>query len=73
TFRPNPKLDTAKAIMELGKGEALISVLEGNGAPTMVERTLVRPPSARIGPVSDAERKAVIASSPVAGKYEEVV
>lgn len=73
TFRANPKLDTAKVIMELGKGEALISVLEGNGTPTMVERTLVRPPSGRIGPVSDSERQAIIASSPVANKYEEVV
>ncbi len=46
TFRPNPKLDTAKVIMELGKGEALVSFLEGNGTPSMVERCMVRPPSA---------------------------
>ncbi len=50
TFRPNPKLDTAKVIMELGKGEALVSFLEGNGTPAMVERVMIRPPSARIGP-----------------------
>ncbi len=73
TFRPNPKLNTAKVIMELGKGEALVSVLEGNGTPTMVERTLMRPPSARIGPVTDAERRAVMAASPFAGKYEDVI
>jgi len=45
TFRPNPKLDTAKAIMELGKGEALVSFLEGNGVPAMVERVVIRPPT----------------------------
>src|SRR6202022_2258346 len=61
TFRANPKLDTAKVIMELGKGEALVSFLEGNGTPEMVERCMVRPPSGRIGPISDDERKALIA------------
>src|SRR5213079_3065886 len=60
TFRPNPKLNTAKVIMELGKGEALVSFLEGNGTPSMVQRTMIRPPSGRIGPVTDAERKAVM-------------
>ncbi len=45
TFRPNPKLDTAKVIMELGKGEALVSFLEGNGTPSMVERCMIRPPA----------------------------
>ena len=49
TFRPNPELDTAKAIMELGKGEALVSFLEGDGTPAMVERRMIAPPSARIG------------------------
>ncbi|CCD89241.1 Uncharacterized protein YjgR [Bradyrhizobium sp. ORS 285] len=70
TFRPNPKLDTAKVITELGKGEALVSFLEGNGTPAMVERVLIRPPSARIGPVTPEERKAIIAASPVKGKYD---
>jgi DNA helicase HerA-like ATPase len=70
TFRPNPKLDTAKIITELGKGEALVSFLEGNGTPAMVERIMVRPPSARIGPVTPDERKAIIAGSPVKGKYD---
>lgn len=73
TFRPNPKLDTAKVIMELGKGEALVSFLEGNGTPSMVERTMVRPPSGRIGPVTDAERRAIIAQSPIKGKYDTLV
>ncbi len=45
TFRPNPKLDTAQVIMELGKGEALVSFLEGNGTPAMVERVMIRPPT----------------------------
>ncbi|WP_018315754.1 helicase HerA-like domain-containing protein [Bradyrhizobium sp. WSM2793] len=73
TFRPNPKLDTAKVIMELGKGEALVSFLEGNGTPAMVERVLIRPPSARIGPITPDERKAIMAASPVKGKYDAAV
>jgi DNA helicase HerA-like ATPase len=73
TFRPNKNLDTAKAITELGKGEALVSFLEGNGVPSMVQRTMIRPPCARIGPVTPAERKAVIAKSPVKGKYDTPV
>lgn len=73
TFRPNPKLDTAKVIMELGKGEALVSFLEGNGTPTMVERVLIRPPSARIGPITPEERKAIMDASPVKGKYDTAV
>src|SRR5207302_10621436 len=59
TFRPNPKLDTAQVIMELGKGEALVSFLEGNGTPAIVERVLIRPPSARIGPITPEERKEI--------------
>jgi DNA helicase HerA-like ATPase len=73
TFRPNPKLDTAKVIMELGKGEALVSFLEGNGTPSMVERVMIRPPSARIGPITPEERKAIIDNSPVKGKYDTAV
>jgi uncharacterized protein len=73
TFRPNPELDTAKVIMELGKGEALVSFLEGNGVPTPVERALIRPPAARIGPLTEAERKAVLEASPVKGKYDKTI
>ncbi len=73
TFRPNPKLDTAKVIMELGKGEALVSFLEGNGTPSMVERVMIRPPSARIGPITPEERKAIIDNSPVKGKYDTAI
>jgi DNA double-strand break repair helicase HerA and related ATPase len=73
TFRPNPKLDTAKVIMELGKGEALVSFLEGNGTPAMVERVMVRPPTGRIGPITPEERKAIMAKSPVKGKYDTTI
>jgi DNA helicase HerA-like ATPase len=73
TFRPNPKLDTAKAIMELGKGEALVSFLEGNGVPAMVERVVIRPPTGRIGPITPEERKAIMDASPVKGKYDTAV
>jgi len=73
TFRPNPKLDTAQVIMELGKGEALVSFLEGNGTPAMVERVMIRPPTARIGPITPEERKAIISNSPVKGKYDTAI
>jgi DNA helicase HerA-like ATPase len=70
TFRPNPKLDTAQVIMELGKGEALVSFLEGNGTPAMVERVMIRPPTARIGPITAEERKVIMDNSPLKGKYD---
>ena len=73
TFRPNPKLDTVKVITELGKGEALVSFLQGNGTPSMVERALICPPTARIGPVTPAERKTVIGKSPIRGKYDQTI
>ncbi len=70
-FRPNPKLNSERVITELGKGEALVSFLEGNGVPAMVQQTLIRPPSGRIGPVSAGERKSIMSASPVRGKYDE--
>jgi uncharacterized protein len=73
TFRPNPKLNTAQVITQLGKGEALVSFLEGDGTPSMVERILVRPPAARIGPVTPAERQALIDKSALKGKYDTPV
>ncbi len=73
SFRPNPALDTETAITELGTGEALVSTLDMKGAPTMVERTIIRPPASRLGPSSDAERAAVQAQSPVAMKYDAAV
>jgi uncharacterized protein len=73
TFRPNPKLDTAKVITELGKGEALVSFLEGNGTPAMVERVMIRPPTGRMGPITPEERKAIMSKSPVKGKYDTTI
>jgi len=70
TFRPNPDLDTERAITELGVGEALVSTLEGKGIPSVVQRTLIRPPSSRLGPVTQAERRTLIQSSAVFGVYE---
>jgi DNA helicase HerA-like ATPase len=73
TFRPNPKLDTAQVITELGVGEALVSVLDDKGTPTVVERTLIRPPASRIGPVTPQERAAVVQRSPFAGRYDKAI
>jgi DNA helicase HerA-like ATPase len=73
TFRPNPKLNTAQVITELGKGEALVSFLEGNGTPAVVERVMVRPPSARIGAITSEERKTIMNGSPVKGKYDTAI
>jgi hypothetical protein len=73
TFRPNPDLDVAQVITELGVGEALVSTLEAKGIPSIVQRTLIRPPSSRLGPITDRERRAVIADSPVAHLYDETI
>ena len=73
TFRQNPAFDTEKAITELGVGEALVSTLEGKGAPSMVERTLIAPPMAQVGPIDAAERQRIIAASPLRGKYEQAI
>ena len=73
TFRANPKLKTEQVIMELSVGEALVSVLDAQGSPTVVERVMCCPPESFIGPISDAERKALIENSPVFGKYEDGV
>ena len=73
TFRKNPDIDTERAIMELKVGEALVSTLENKGEPSIVQRTLIRPPEGRLGPVSDSERLSVVEYSPVYGKYEQVV
>ncbi|MBC7497370.1 MAG: DUF853 family protein, partial [Sphingomonadaceae bacterium] len=73
TFRANPKVDVATVITELKVGEALVSLLQDDGAPSPVERTLIAPPGSRVGPISPAERKVMIDTSPVAGKYEAVI
>ena len=70
SFRANPAFDTAQAIQALGVGEALVSVLDERGAPTMVQKTMIRPPNSRIGPLTPQERLAVIAGSPVQGIYD---
>ncbi len=62
TFRTNPKLDTERAIQELQVGEALVSVLHNKGEPSIVQRTLIRPPMSRVGPITVAERDALLAA-----------
>ncbi|MEN8206594.1 MAG: helicase HerA-like domain-containing protein [Pseudomonadota bacterium] len=71
TFRANPAFDAAEAIKELGVGEALVSTLGGKGIPGRVERTLIRPPSSRLGPATRAERQAVMEESPFSGRYDQ--
>jgi DNA helicase HerA-like ATPase len=73
TMRANPKLNIETAIGELATGEALISLLDEKGRPSVTERAFVLPPASRIGPISDDERKALIAGSLVAGVYEKAV
>ncbi|WP_336969514.1 helicase HerA-like domain-containing protein [Brevundimonas aurantiaca] len=73
SFRPNPAFDTAEAIQGLGVGEALVSVLDDKGAPTIVARTKIRPPASRLGPATEVERAAVLAASPVKGRYEQIL
>ncbi len=70
TYRPNPRFETEAAIREVGVGEAVTSMLEKKGAPGVVERTLILPPSSWLGPITAQERQDVMARSPVAGKYE---
>ncbi|MCK9387101.1 MAG: DUF853 domain-containing protein [Sulfuritalea sp.] len=73
TLRANPAFDAAAAITELGVGEALVSFLDEQGRPTVVERAMVLPPASRIGPLTAEERRAAIAASPIAGHYEQVL
>ena len=73
SFRANPNFDTVEAISQLGVGEALVSTLVSKGEPSMVQRTMIKPPFSRIGPAKAAERKAVIADSPLNGVYDDVI
>ncbi len=73
TMRDNPRLDEATVITELGVGEALVSCLDEKGTPGIVERALIVPPQAQIGPITETERNAVIQSSLLAGHYEKAV
>ena len=73
TFRANPAFKTADVITQLGVGEALISMLQPDGTPEMVQRSFIKPPAARVGPVLPGERAAVIAGSGLAAKYTTLV
>jgi DNA helicase HerA-like ATPase len=73
TFRPNPDLDVEAAVTDLGVGEALLSLLEEDGSPSMVQRALVVPPHGHIGAISAEQRQQVVAASLVAGHYEQVI
>jgi hypothetical protein len=73
TLRQNPKLDTEKAITELGVGEALVSMLDEKGRPGVVERAFIAPPHSKIGPIAPEERRKIVAASLVAGHYEKMV
>ena len=73
TFRANPDVDVEKVITELAVGEALVSFLDEKGRPTVVERAFVLPPTSQIGPITAAQRSALLQSSIVAGQYEKTV
>ncbi|MXO63263.1 helicase HerA-like domain-containing protein [Qipengyuania oceanensis] len=73
TFRINPELDVEEAITQLKVGEALVSTLDEDGAPTIVQRTLIKPPRSRLGPVTPKERAIIQSVSPVEGKYDTSV
>lgn len=73
TFRTNPNLDIERAIGELAVGEALVSILDENGAPGIVERALICPPQSQIGPIRPGERQAIIQQSVVYGQYENAI
>ncbi|AOF83820.1 ftsK/SpoIIIE family protein [Methyloversatilis sp. RAC08] len=73
TMRANPKFDAEQAIMELGTGEALVSFLDEKGRPSVVERAFVLPPASRLGPLTEAERAAIIQHSPMRGRYEQTL
>jgi DNA double-strand break repair helicase HerA and related ATPase len=70
TYRDNPRFQTEDAIREVGVGEAVTSMLQKKGVPGIVERTLIRPPSSHLGPLTTKERQAILAASDMAGKYD---
>jgi DNA helicase HerA-like ATPase len=73
SFRSNDQLDFETVLTELGIGEALVSTLDAKGRPLPVQKTLIRPPESRIGPLSDVERKKRLNKSPFRGHYDTVV
>ncbi|WP_366139956.1 helicase HerA-like domain-containing protein [uncultured Jannaschia sp.] len=72
-YRANPDFGIAETIREVGKGETVTSSLERKSIPGMAERTLIRPLASRLGPIMLAERAAIVAASPVAGRYDTAV
>jgi uncharacterized protein len=70
TFRPNPAIDVAQVITELKVGEALVSLLQPDGAPSPVERTLIKPPSSRVGPLTAQERAIFVTTDAIGAKYD---
>ena len=72
-FRPNPAFNSLAVLTELGTGEALVGMLEDKGTPAMVQRVLIAPPQSRIGPLTEAERAALIAGSPLQGRYDKPI
>src|SRR5687768_5845158 len=70
TFRQNPEIDVATAITELKVGEALVSLLQPDGAPTPVQRTLIKPPASRVGPLTADERKVLVSTDEVGSRYD---
>jgi DNA helicase HerA-like ATPase len=73
TFRANPGVDVEKAITELKVGEALVSLLLPDGSPAPVERTLIKPPASRVGPVTPVERGVMIQTDPIGSKYDTLI
>ena len=73
TFRQNPKIDVASAITELKIGEALVSLLQPDGSPEPVQRTLIKPPSSRVGPLTPQERQVIVSTDAIASKYDTLV
>lgn len=73
TFRPNPALDVAQVITELKIGEALVSLLQPDGSPSMVQRTLIKAPSSRVGPLTPQERGVMITTDAVGDKYDAMI
>ena len=73
TFRVNPDIDVATAITELKIGEALVSLLQPDGSPSPVQRTLIKPPSTRVGPLTPEERKVIVSTDAIGAKYDTLL
>jgi DNA helicase HerA-like ATPase len=73
TFRPNPEIDVKQAITELKIGEALVSLLQPDGSPSPVQRTLIKPPSSRVGPITEQERSVLVTTDAIGSKYDNLV